>query len=102
MIDESNLCIKKEGRGSINQAPPGENYAKKEANGYFFFFFILPDFEAEREEEDDDFFEALEEEDLDFDELELAFFLVVPREELLEELREERLLTDLLEPEIFL
>jgi hypothetical protein len=40
----------------------------------------------------------LEEEDLDFDELELTFFELVPREEL----REERLLTDLLEPEIFL
>jgi hypothetical protein len=29
IIDESNPCIKKEGRGSINQAPPGENYTKK-------------------------------------------------------------------------
>ncbi len=62
----------------------------------------MPDFEAEREEEDDDFFEALEEEDLDFDELELTLFELVPWEELREELREERLLTDLLEPEIFL
>jgi hypothetical protein len=25
MIDELNPLIKKEGRGSINQAPPGEN-----------------------------------------------------------------------------
>jgi len=33
MIDESNPCIKKEGRGSINQAPPGENYTKKGTNG---------------------------------------------------------------------
>jgi hypothetical protein len=33
MIDESSPCIKKEGRGSINQAPPGENYIKKGANG---------------------------------------------------------------------
>ncbi len=31
MIDESNPYIKKEGRGSINQAPPGENYSKKGA-----------------------------------------------------------------------
>jgi hypothetical protein len=40
----------------------------------------------------------LEEEDLDF-ELELTLFELVPREELREELREERLLTDLLEDE---
>ncbi|GAH85741.1 unnamed protein product [marine sediment metagenome] len=40
----------------------------------------------------------MEEEDLDFDELELTLFELVAREEL----REERLLTDLLEPEIFL
>ncbi|GAH26029.1 unnamed protein product [marine sediment metagenome] len=40
----------------------------------------------------------MEEEDLDFDELELTLFELVPREEL----REERLLTDLLEPEIYL
>jgi hypothetical protein len=44
----------------------------------------------------------LEEEDLDFDELELTFFELVPRDELREEIREELLLTDLLEPEIFL
>jgi len=41
----------------------------------------------------------LEEEDLDFDELELTLLELVPREELLEELREELLLTDLLEDE---
>ncbi len=97
MIDESNPCIKRRGGAQLIKPLLGKFKQKKGTNGQFLFF-TLPDFEAEREEEDDDFFEALEEEDLDFDELELTFFELVPREEL----REERLLTDLLEPEILL
>ena len=62
----------------------------------YFFFFTFPDFAVLREEEDDDFREAPEE-DLDF-EPELTRFELVPREEL----RDERLLTDLLEPDTFL
>ena len=65
-------------------------------NGYFFFF-TLPDFTVLREEEDDVFREAPEE-DLDF-EPELILFELVPREEVRDELREVRLLTDLLEDE---
>ena len=81
----------------MNHAPPGDKTKPKRRAMVYFFFFTLPDFTVLREEEDDDFREAPEE-DLDF-EPELILFELVPREELRDELREVRLVTDLLEDE---